>query len=113
MALVVVVPEISSNALASRLAKIMSEEGLKADLRILTELAERSACDVRACLGILQYTGGGSDMLKNLNLGLKDMKKDMFDSWRDMLQVPMIKRKLISVVERVKKIVKLAHQGKP
>ncbi|XP_014217281.1 chromosome transmission fidelity protein 18 homolog [Copidosoma floridanum] len=108
IALVISVPEITPTALAERLAKIMSEEGLRVDMRILIHLAERSACDVRACLGLLQYTGGGAKMLQNIAFGLKDMKKGLFDSWKEMLHVPM--GKLTTSKERVQKIMKLTHQ---
>lgn len=78
----------------------------------MEQLAEKSACDVRACLGILQYSGAGSDVLRNLDFGLKDMKKGLFDAWRDMLHVPMTRKGTLTIPERVKKISRITHQGK-
>ncbi|XP_058807276.1 chromosome transmission fidelity protein 18 homolog isoform X2 [Phymastichus coffea] len=113
MALILNVPEISPAMLADRLKKIACKEGLQVDSKVLLDLAQRSACDVRACLGILQYTGGKPDMLKNLAFGLKDMRKGLFESWKELLQVPMTREGIVSEHKRAQKVVKIVHQGEP
>ncbi|XP_001603491.2 chromosome transmission fidelity protein 18 homolog [Nasonia vitripennis] len=113
MALVINVPEITPSNLTERLSEIMRKEGLQVDSRLLLQLAEKSACDVRACLGILQYTGGGANMIQNLALGLKDMRKGLFDSWKELLQVPMTRRGPLTNTERALKVIKIVYQGEP
>ena len=92
--------------------EIARKEGLRVDTRLLVQLAERSACDVRACLGILQYTGGCPDMLRDLALGLKDLKKGLFDSWKELLHVPMDRKGPLSNSERALRVIKIVYQGK-
>lgn len=111
MALVINVPEITPSSLAERLSDITRKEGLHVDSRLLLQLAEKSACDVRACLGILQYTGGGANMLQNLALGLKDMRKGLFDSWKELLHIPMTRKGHLTNTERALKVIKTVHQG--
>lgn len=111
MALVINVPEISPETLADRLAEITRREGIHVDSRILMELAERSACDVRACLGLLQYSGGAVNMLKNLAFGLKDMRKGLFESWRELFQIPMNRKGPLSDSERAQKVIRVVHRG--
>lgn len=109
--MVINVPEITPANLAERLSEITQKEGLHVDSFILEKLAEKSACDVRACLGILQYSGAGTDVLRNLDFGLKDMKRGLFDAWKDMLHVPTSRRGILPDSERVLRVIKITHQG--
>lgn len=43
--------------LIKRLREICDREGLEADLRVLTQLAEMTSGDVRSCLNTLQVSG--------------------------------------------------------
>lgn len=106
------VPEISPSSLADRLLEITQAEGIHVDPRLLLQLAERSACDVRACLSTLQYTGGRKKMLQDLAFGTKDMKKGLFDSWREMLQVPYDRKGFLTEHARAQKVILMSHQGK-
>lgn len=111
MALILNVPEMSAVTVSERLSEIAKKEGLNVDSKVLLELAQRSSCDVRACLGILQYTGGKTHMLRNLAFGLKDMKKGLFDSWKELLHIPMSRKGILSDSERAQKVRKIVHQG--
>ena len=110
MALVIPVPEIRPAMLADRLMEIAHKEGLKVELRDLMNLAERSGCDIRTCLGALQYMGG-ANVKENLSLGLKDTRKGLFDSWKTLLQVPMTPKGILSPLERVGLVLKIVQQG--
>ncbi|KAJ8687340.1 hypothetical protein QAD02_023134 [Eretmocerus hayati] len=113
MALVLNVPEVDPSSLADRLSEVARNEGLKVDPRVLRHLAEKSGCDVRACLGILQYTGGGSDMMKDLASSLRDTKKGLFDAWRDMLKIPRNRQGALSNHQRSLNVITLVHQAEP
>jgi hypothetical protein len=112
MALVINVPEVSPSTLANRLSEIADSEGLNVDSRVLMQLAEKSACDIRACLGILQYSGGGPSMLLNIASGLKDTRIGLFDAWKEMFQVPLDRKGAVSGSERARNILNILHQSK-
>ncbi|KAL7301054.1 hypothetical protein TKK_0006326 [Trichogramma kaykai] len=111
MALVLNVPEISSSNLVERLSEIARKEGLNINGRLLLELVHKSGCDIRACLGILQYTGGRSNMLKDLTLGLKETRKGLFDCWKELMRIPTDRRGSLPDSERAKKVMTIVHQG--
>lgn len=111
MALLINVPEVSTEILAERLRIIADIENLNIDIRSLLHLVEKSGCDVRACLGVLQYTGGNANMLKSINLGLKDTKKGLFDLWKNILQIPMTRQGPLSEVDRVRRVFRSIQQG--
>ena len=50
-------------------------------------------------------------MLENLSLGLKDTKKGLFESYRDILKVPMTRHGILPDNERVKIILRIVQQG--
>lgn len=54
---VVSFPPISSAKLAERLHVIAKKEGLKTDLGTLLVLAEKTNCDVRSCISMMQFFG--------------------------------------------------------
>lgn len=54
---VVSFPPISSARLADRLHVIAKREGIKADLGTLLVLAEKTNCDVRSCISMMQFFG--------------------------------------------------------
>lgn len=54
---VVSFPPISSAKLADRLHVIAKREGIKTDLGTLLVLAEKTNCDVRSCISMMQFFG--------------------------------------------------------
>lgn len=54
---VVSFPPISSAKLADRLYVIAKREGIKTDLGTLLVLAEKTNCDVRSCISMMQFFG--------------------------------------------------------
>ena len=111
MALVIPVPEVRPSMLADRLMEIARKEGLRVELRDLMKLAERSGCDVRTCLGALQYMRG-ANMKENLSLGLKDTRKGLFDSWKVLLQIPMTQKGILSPHERIGLVLQTVQRGR-
>jgi len=85
-----------------------SGEKLKVDFGDLVKIAERSGCDVRACIGALQYMDS-ANLKDNLSLGLKDTRKNLFDSWKNILMIPMNKQLTIS--ERIQNILRTVQNG--
>lgn len=110
MALVIPVPAIEPTKLADRLMEISRKEHLKVEYTHLIKLSERSGCDIRTCLGALQYMRG-SNIKENLSLGLKDTRKGLFDSWKILLQVPMTQKGFFSPKERINLILKTVNRG--
>ncbi|XP_043467460.1 chromosome transmission fidelity protein 18 homolog isoform X2 [Leptopilina heterotoma] len=110
MALVIPVPAIEPTRLADRLMEISRKEHLKVEYTHLIKLSERSGCDIRTCLGALQYMRG-SNIKENLSLGLKDTRKGLFDSWKILLQVPMTQKGFFPPKERISLILKTVNQG--
>lgn len=86
------------------------KEKLKVDFEDLVKIAERYGCDVRACIGALQYMGNAS-LKDNLCLGLKDTRKNLFDSWKTILTVPMSKGGVLTIPERIKNILRTVQNG--
>ncbi|KZC08339.1 Chromosome transmission fidelity protein 18 like protein [Dufourea novaeangliae] len=70
-ALIISVPAVSPMRLADRLMEISRKEHLKVNPDALLKLAEISGCDVRSCLGALQYMGGAK-LGDNMTFALKD-----------------------------------------
>lgn len=97
--------------LAERLMDIARKEKLNVDFGDLVKIAERSSCDVRACVGALQYMGS-ANLKDNLSLGLKDTRKNLFDSWKNILTIPMNKGGVVAVPERIKNILRTVQNGK-
>lgn len=110
MALVIPVSGVSAGRLADRLMEILRRQGLDADPSVLTELAEQSGCDVRACLGALQYMGGVKAGQK-LSIAPKDVRRGIFDSWRQILQVPRNRNGPLPVKERIQSVLQVAYGG--
>lgn len=57
VAFVVSFPPISSAKLSDRLQVIAQREGIKTDLGTLLVLAEKTNCDVRSCISMMQFFG--------------------------------------------------------
>lgn len=110
MALVIPVPAIEPKRLADRLMEISRKEHLKVEYTHLIKLSERSGCDIRTCLGALQYMRG-SNIKENLSLGLKDTRKGLFDSWKTLLQVPSTQKGFLTPKERIGLVLKTVNQG--
>ncbi|KAL6423197.1 hypothetical protein ACFW04_010103 [Cataglyphis niger] len=109
-AIIIPVPEVSPLRLAERLMEIARKEKLNVDFGNLVKIAERSGCDVRACVGALQYMGG-TNLKDNISLGLKDTRKNLFDLWKNILTVPMNKGGVIPVPERIQNILRMVQNG--
>lgn len=101
---------MSTLRLAERLMDIARKEKLNVDFGDLVRIAERSGCDVRACVGALQYMGG-ANLKENLSLGLKDTRKNLFDSWKTILTIPVNKGGIVPVPERIQNILKTIQSG--
>lgn len=96
--------------LTDRLMTIAAEEGLKVAKYAVRQLVERSGCDIRTCLGALQYMGG-VNLEKNLSLVMKDTKLGIFEIWKKIFQLPMKNCAPLSMPERVREILKSVYQG--
>lgn len=101
---------MSSLRLAERLMQISKKEKLNTDFGDLVQLAEKSGCDVRSCIGALQYMGNAG-FKDNLSLGLKDTRKNLFDSWQSIFMIPINKRGIVNIPERVDNILKTVQNG--
>ncbi|XP_017754396.1 PREDICTED: chromosome transmission fidelity protein 18 homolog [Eufriesea mexicana] len=110
IALIIPVPEVSPTRLADRLMEISQKENLKVNPDALLRLVEISGCDIRSCLGALQYMGGIS-LGDNLSFALKDSRKGLFDSWKQILTIPMNKSGILSISERVRLVLKTVQNG--
>lgn len=86
------------------------KEKLNVDFGDLVKMAERSCCDVRACIGALQYMGS-ANLKDNLSLNLKDTRKNLFDSWRSILTIPMNKGGILPIPERIQNILTIVQNG--
>lgn len=89
---------------------IARKENLNVDFGDLVKIAERSSCDVRACVGALQYMGS-ANLKDNLSLGLKDTRKNLFDSWKSILTIPINKGGVVTVPERIENILRTVQNG--
>lgn len=110
LALVIPVSGVSAGRLAGRLMEIVRRQGLDADPSALVDLAEQSGCDVRACLGALQYMGGVKAGQK-LSIAPKDVRRGIFDCWRQILQVPRGRSGPLPPNERIQRILQVAYGG--
>ncbi|XP_011151397.1 chromosome transmission fidelity protein 18 homolog isoform X2 [Harpegnathos saltator] len=109
-AVIIPVPEVSPLRLAERLMEIGRKENLTLDFGDLVKIAERSACDVRSCVGAIQYMGN-TELKDNLSLGLKDTRKNLFDSWKSILTIPIHRGGVVSVSERIENILRTVQNG--
>ncbi|XP_066590270.1 chromosome transmission fidelity protein 18 homolog [Prorops nasuta] len=110
IALVIPVPEVSDLKLADRLFEIACKENLQVNRDELVTLAKKSGCDVRSCLGALQYMGS-ANLKVNISLDLKDSRKGLFDSWKDIFTVPMRRTVPLSIRERMQLVLKISQSG--
>ncbi|XP_063995530.1 chromosome transmission fidelity protein 18 homolog [Diachasmimorpha longicaudata] len=108
MAYIINVPKVSPANLADRLATIARREHVKVDQGTLIQLVERSGCDIRACLGALQYLGADCGK-ENHSLGDKDMKKTIFEAWREILKVPMDRAGPLTPRIRAQRILEVSY----
>ncbi|XP_033340311.2 chromosome transmission fidelity protein 18 homolog isoform X1 [Megalopta genalis] len=109
-ALIIPVPEVSPARLADRLMEVSRKEELEVNSDALLKLAEISGCDVRSCLGALQYMGGAK-LGDNLSFALKDTRKGLFDSWKQILAIPVNRLGILSIPERVRLVLKTVQYG--
>ncbi|KAG9437378.1 chromosome transmission fidelity protein 18 [Apis mellifera carnica] len=110
VALIISVPEVSSTRLADRLMEISQKENLKVNPDALLTLVEISGCDIRSCLGALQYMGGINSK-DNLSFALKDSRKGLFDSWKQILTIPMNRSGILSISERIRLVLNIVQNG--
>ncbi|XP_047362161.1 chromosome transmission fidelity protein 18 homolog [Vespa velutina] len=109
-ALVIAVPPVSTTRLVQRLMEIAQKEKLKIHQNDLLKLVENCDCDIRSCLGTLQYMGN-LDIKHNMSLGLKNTRKGLFDTWKEILKIPISKTGILSVRDRVHNILKIIQNG--
>lgn len=102
--------KVSATNLTDRLQNIAQRENIRVSQSTLLRLAERSGCDIRVCLSALQYMGKDSENIE-AGLGTKDMRKGLFKSWQELLQIPMKRNGPLSIRERVRIIHDSAHTG--
>lgn len=91
--------------------EISKKENLKVNPDALLGLVKVSGCDIRSCLGALQYMGGIS-LGDNLSFALKDSRKGLFDSWKQILKIPMNRSGILPLSERVQLVLKTVQNGK-
>ncbi|XP_012277633.1 chromosome transmission fidelity protein 18 homolog [Orussus abietinus] len=104
-AYVIAVPEISVEQLAERLMEIVQKEGIEASEGALLQLAEKSGCDIRACLGVLQFSGSGKFTESSMT-AIKDVKKGLFDAMKEILKIPYHSTGPLPIRERVNNVLK-------
>ncbi|XP_043248448.1 chromosome transmission fidelity protein 18 homolog [Colletes gigas] len=109
-ALILQVPEINPATLADRLMEISRKEDIEANFDALLKLAEISGCDIRSCLGALQYMGSAK-LGDSLLFALKDTRKGLFDTWKVILTVPMNIHGILPISERVRIVLKAVQNG--
>ncbi len=81
-------------------------------MQMLTTLCELTECDIRACLNTLQFlstkaTYITSDLLSGINIGHKDIGKNLFDVWNDIFQQkkpkhPLLQKAMINGINKPK-----------
>ncbi|XP_011639488.1 chromosome transmission fidelity protein 18 homolog, partial [Pogonomyrmex barbatus] len=108
-AVIFLIQEVNPLRLAERLMDLVRKEKLNIDFGDLVKIAERYNCDVRACIGALQYIGS-ANLKYDLSLSLKDTRKNLFDLWKSILTFPMNKGK-ISISERIQNILRIVQNG--
>lgn len=105
------VPEVSPARLVDRLLQVARKERVKVNHDALLKLAEVSGCDIRSCLGALQYMGGAK-LGDNLSFALKDTRKGLFDSWKQIFTIPMNRSGILPLPERARLVLKTVQYGK-
>lgn len=97
IAFVVTFPPISASKLADRLYVIAQKEGIKTDLGTLLVVAEKTNCDVRSCISMMQFFGATRkpmtlhEVLKS-TIGQKDQYKGLFQIWSAIFHIQRPKR---------------------
>lgn len=109
-ALMINVPEVSSTRLAQRLMEISKKENLNVSLNDLTNLVEKFNCDIRGCLGALQYTGG-INLMDSAKLGTNNKNTGLFDAWREIFSIPKNQAGPLSLHARVERVLKTVQNG--
>ncbi|KAK1128703.1 hypothetical protein K0M31_019855 [Melipona bicolor] len=109
-AFIISVPEVSATKLADRLMEVSRKEKLKVNPDALLRLVEISGCDIRSCIGALQYMGG-VNLRDNLSFALKDSRKGLFDSWKQILKIPVNRNGILPLSERVQLVLKTVQNG--
>ncbi|KAF7417433.1 hypothetical protein HZH68_000086 [Vespula germanica] len=109
-ALVISVPPVSTTRLVQRLMEIAQKEKLKIHQNDLLKLVENCDCDIRSCLGTLQYMGN-VDVKHNMSLGLKNTRKGLFDTWKEILKIPVTKTGILSTRDRMYNILRIVQSG--
>ncbi|KAF3427800.1 hypothetical protein E2986_02125 [Frieseomelitta varia] len=109
-AFIISVPEVSATKLADRLMEVSRKEKLKVNSDALLRLVEISGCDIRSCIGALQYMGG-VNLGDNLSFALKDSRKGLFDSWKQILKIPVNRNGILPLSERVQLVLRTVQNG--
>ncbi|KAI4480419.1 hypothetical protein M0802_014239 [Mischocyttarus mexicanus] len=109
-ALVITVPPVTTMRIVQRLMEIAQKENLKVNQNDLLKLVENCDCDIRSCLGTLQYMGN-VNIKQNISIGLKDARKGLFDTWKEILKVPFNKTGILSTRDRMHKVLKIVQSG--
>ncbi|XP_015177515.1 PREDICTED: chromosome transmission fidelity protein 18 homolog [Polistes dominula] len=110
VSLVISVPSVSTTRIVQRLMEIAQKEKLKISQNDLLKLVENCDCDIRSCLGTLQYMGN-VNIKHNVSIGLKDSRKGLFDTWKEILKVPFTKLGILSTRDRMHKVLKIVQSG--
>lgn len=90
--------------------EIAQKEKLKIHQNDLLKLVENCDCDIRSCLGTLQYMGN-VDLKHNMSLGLKNTRKGLFDTWKEILKIPVTKTGILSIRDRMYNILRIVQSG--
>lgn len=94
VAFVVHFPPTQAHRLAQRLNEISSLQGLQVDLSALTALSEKTANDIRACLGVLYFFKAKGKQIRladvlRINIGQKDMTKGFFQVLIELFKIKL------------------------
>lgn len=90
--------------------EIAQKEKLQILQNDLLKLVENCDCDIRSCLGTLQYMGD-IDIKHHVSLGSKITHKGLFDTWKEILKIPVTKTGILSIRDRVRNILKIVQSG--
>lgn len=96
-ALVLQFPTTNPNRLAQRLLSISKEQEIQVDMSTMLALCEKADYDIRSCLATLYFLKSRrlplrySDVM-NLNIGLKDNHKSLFQVWQEIFHIPRQKK---------------------
>jgi chromosome transmission fidelity protein 18 len=110
-ALVMVFPPTLQARLTHRLMEVCKKESLRASIPALTALCDKADNDIRSCLNTLQFlkrrmTEITVSAVQSASIGQKDTQKNLFTLWKDIFQLPTVKKQSMILRRSQKEISK-------